>query len=310
MRNIIPLELVGLSSVDFDIYDEKGELLYKSGDALTPGLLMQLSQKTIFAAEKRKVSAQDEITDVPFIQTHSSYKHKPVLSEKVTKILVNNTKNLVRKVYNNETLDTEACIDTAEIIAEEVSGKLERIECISQLRIFDEYTFSHTINVSTMSSAIGMILDQGEEQIKELVLGALLHDIGKMRVPKEILNKPARLEPEELTIMRSHSLLGYKYIVEKMDVPDVVAKVALDHQERYKGSGYPNGLKGKEINLYAQITAVADVYDALISNRVYKRAFEPAKAIDIMIEEAEESFNPYIFNKFLKLAGSERTVVL
>lgn len=294
MRQIFPLELAGNTRLDFDLYDEKGDIVCKNGEELTPGLLMRLSHKNLFVKENR-ASNNSIITKIP------NQKYPSVISEKAATILLTNTKDILKKVSDNEKPDFHAYSDATDIIVEEVSSKLENIECISQLRIFDEYTFSHTINVSTMASALGIIMDLGDEKVKELALGALLHDIGKMLVPKDILNKPAKLDEEEFRIMKSHTLLGYKYILDHFEVSEEIAKVALDHQEKYNGNGYPNGLKGKQINLYAQITSIADVYDALISNRVYKRAYSHEKAIEIMLNESEHSFNPYMLQKFLIL---------
>ena len=301
MRQIYPLELAGNFRLDYDIYDEKGDIVYKSGEELTPSLLMRLNYKKLFVKENR-TSEASVVKKIPH------QKHSSVISEKATKILLSNTKSIMKKIYENETPDVHEYEDATDIILEEVGSKLENIDCISQLRIFDEYTFSHTVNVSSMASALAMVLELGDKQIKELAMGALLHDIGKMLVPKDILNKPGKLDEEEFKIMKSHTLLGYNYIKANLEVPEDVAKVALDHQEKYGGLGYPNGLMGKQISLYAQITSIADVYDALISNRVYKRAFDPEKAVSIMIEESEKSFNPYMLEKFLKLADTEQQI--
>ena len=285
MRPIVSLELVGNEKLDFDLYDDKGQIVYKKGEALTPGLLIKLCNEIkVFVKEKQEI-----------------LKHKPIISDQVAKTLVSISKNILKKIYANEKQDLAGCNEATEIIFEEVSNNLEKIDCISQLKIFDEYTFSHTVNVSAMSTALGITLGLYENELKELALGALLHDIGKMLVPKDILNKPAKLDAEEFEIIKSHSLLGYRYILDNINLPDKIAKVALDHQENYDGKGYPNGLKGTEINFYAQIVAITDVYDALTSNRIYKRAVDSDKAIDIMLSESIDRFNPYIFSKFMKL---------
>ncbi|HBG48309.1 MAG TPA: hypothetical protein DDW90_02135 [Cyanobacteria bacterium UBA9971] len=285
MRPIVSLELVGNEKLDFDLYDDKGQIVYKKGEALTPGLLIKLCNEIkVFVKEKQEI-----------------LKHKPIISDQVAKTLVSISKNILKKIYANEKQDLAGCNEATEIIFEEVSNNLEKIDCISQLKIFDEYTFSHTVNVSAMSTALGITLGLYENELKELALGALLHDIGKMLLPKDILNKSAKLDAEEFEIIKSHSLIGYRYILDNINLPDKIAKVALDHQENYDGNGYPNGLKGTEINFYAQITAIADVYDALTSNKVYKRAVDSDKAIDIMLSESIDRFNPYIFSKFMKL---------
>jgi len=284
MRPILALELVGNEKFDFDLYDDKGQIVYKSGEMLTPDVLIKLCHKKIFVKENQEI-----------------LKHKSVIPDQVAKTLVNISKSIFKKVYANEKPDLASCNEATDIIFEEVSNNFEKIDCISQLKVFDEYIFSHTVNVSAMSTALGISLGLDENELKELALGSLLHDIGKILVPKDILNKPAKLDSEEFEIMKSHSLLGYRYIVDNINLPDKVAKVALDHQENYGGGGYPNGLKGTEINFYAQITAIADTYDALTSNKVYQRAVDSDKAIGIMLSENSKRFNPYILNQFIKI---------
>ncbi|HBG48310.1 MAG TPA: hypothetical protein DDW90_02140 [Cyanobacteria bacterium UBA9971] len=290
MRPILPLELVGNEKFDFDLYDDKGQIVYKKGETLTPGVLIKLCSIKIFVKDESTIANNEKIL-----------KYKSVIPDQVAKTLVSISKNILKKIYSNEKPDLAGCNEATEIILEEVSNNLEKIDCISQLKIFDEYTFSHTVNVSTMSTALGMSLGLDENELKELALGALLHDIGKMLVPKDILNKPAKLDAEEFEVMKSHSLLGYRYILDNINLPDKIAKVALDHQENYGGGGYPNGLKGTEINFYAQITAITDTYDALTSNRIYKRAIDSDKAIDIMLLEGSDRFNPYILDQFVKI---------
>ena len=284
MRPILALELVGNEKFDFDLYDDKGQIVYKSGEMLTPDVLIKLCHKKIFVKENQEI-----------------LKHKSVIPDQVAKTLVNISKSIFKKVYANEKPDLASCNEATDIIFEEVSNNFEKIDCISQLKVFDEYIFSHTVNVSAMSTALGISLGLDENELKELALGSLLHDIGKILVPKDLLNKPAKLDSEEFEIMKSHSLLGYRYIVDNINLPDKVAKVALDQQENYGGGGYPNGLKGTEINFYAQITAIADTYDALTSNKVYQRAVDSDKAIGIMLSENSKRFNPYILNQFIKI---------
>jgi len=289
MRRIISLELAGTDYLECDLYDIRGELIHEKGKLLTPNLLIQLCHIPVYVVDTKK-----------------ELKHKSIIPDKVAKVLVDISRNFLKKLSLNQKPDFESCKEAADIIYEEVNSKIDEIDCISQLKVFDEYTFSHTINVSTMSSAIGITLGMEEDALKELALGALLHDIGKMLVPKEILNKPGKLNDEEKNIMHGHSLLGYKYLKDNTDLPDRIAKVALDHQENYNGGGYPSGLKGKEIEFYAQIASIADVFDALTSNRVYKTALSTDKALEIMMLEAKDKFNPYIFDKFVKLVDYKK----
>ncbi|OGH96951.1 MAG: hypothetical protein A2287_04835 [Candidatus Melainabacteria bacterium RIFOXYA12_FULL_32_12] len=307
MQRIIPLELVGNDKLDFDLYDENGEVIYQSGDKFTPDFLMMLNYKKVY---RRSEPVSLDFENNQPEKSQGINECKSVISDTATDFLIKSTKKVLRAIYDNEQPDIDICEAARNTIVEEVGSKIEQIECISQLRIFDEYTFSHTVNVSSMSTALGIILGFNEEDIKDLALGALLHDIGKMEIPKNILNKPGKLDPDEFNFMRNHSILGYQYIKNKMGFSDKISQVALEHQERYGGGGYPNGLKGKEISLFAQVTAIADVYDALVSNRVYKRAIASSSALKLMLSEGSSSFNPYMLYKFIYLANYKDTVNL
>jgi len=299
MRRIIPLELVGLESYNYDLFDESGNMIYKKGEKFSPGMLMMLNFKKVYRKEDVELSA-----------TGSEQEIESIIPDEVTDYLIQNTKKIMLDTLDGKKTDVDACIETGKIIVEEVGNKIDKIECIGQLRVYDEYTFSHTINVSTLSSALAMALGFSDQEVKDITLAALLHDIGKMKIPKEILNKPGKLEPNEFQIIKKHTTLGYKHIIEEMKLPEHLAKVALEHQERYGGKGYPCGLKGEEISKFAQVAAIADVYDALVSERVYKKAILSHEALKIMLSEGSTSFNPYMLYKFVYLANFRDTVTL
>lgn len=308
MRRVMPLELVGYEKLDYDLYDEQGELIYKRGDELTPNLIMMMNFKKIYK--------RDEPVSFDFDEHRYNKKHQgklefeSAISKTATEYLVTSTKRILKDTVDNKTPDMSVCEAARDTIVAEVGEKLEKIECIGQLRIFDEYTFSHTINVSTMASALGLTLGLTEDEVKDLALGALLHDIGKMRIPKDVLNKPGKLDAEEFQLMKSHTLLGYQLITKEMNLSDRIAKVALEHQEKYGGGGYPNALKGKEISLFAQVTSICDVYDALVSRRVYKKPILSHDALKMMLSEGSVSFNPFMLYKFIYLANFKDTTNL
>lgn len=322
MHRILTLELVGQKILDYDLFDKEGQIVYKSGEQLTPNLLMMLNFKKIYRKEKPAEKLQPYINvvqDDHVIREKDinlkNYKRKSfkkselksVISKKATEYLVQSTKNILQDIQDGKTPDISACTAVRDIVVNEVSANLEKIECIGQLRVFDEYTFSHTINVSTISSALGLTLKLSEKELEDLSLGALLHDIGKMKIPIDILNKPGKLDFEEFEIIKSHTIHGYKIILNEMYLSDKIAKVALEHQEKYGGTGYPNKLKGQEISLFAQITAIADVFDALVSKRIYKNPMPQHEALKIMLSEGSQSFNPYMLYKFIYLANYKDT---
>ncbi len=168
------------------------------------------------------------------------------------------------------------------------------------LKVFDDYTYSHSVNVAILSIIIGIAYKLDRKELYKLGLGALLHDIGKVFVPKEIVNKPSNLTSEEFEQMKEHSLKGYEYIKESLEIPAASCIVTLSHHEKYNGTGYPNNKKGKEISLHGRIVSIADVYDAFTSNRPYRKAREPFEAIEYIMGNTGESFDPELVNIFVR----------
>ncbi len=301
MRRIIPLELAGNKCLEFDLYDENGEIILKKGDKLTSSVLMMLSYKKVFAMEKPVYEINFD-TDKPYIIPEGQ-ETQSIISEKAASELIKNTKKILKASLEGKVPDITTCEKTRDIIVEEIGEKITKIDCIGQLRVYDEYTFSHTVNVSTLSSALAISLGLPESQVKDLALGALLHDVGKMRIPLQILNKPDKLTKEEFEIIKNHTVFGYQLIVSELKLSHNIAEIALHHQERYSGGGYPHGLAGNDISYFSQITCIADVYDALVSKRVYKDSILSHEALKIMTNEGSSSFNPSLLYKFVYLAN-------
>ena len=167
------------------------------------------------------------------------------------------------------------------------------------------YTLIIMRQMRRMGIKSGMLTD---DYIQNVYKAAPLHDIGKIRIPDAILNKPGKLTPEEFDIMKKHSVYGGAIIDELIEsLPqasylEAARDIALYHHERWDGTGYPEGLKGEEIPLPARIMAVADVFDALISDRVYKKAFSFEKAMDIIKEESGTHFDPDIVKAFFAVS--------
>lgn len=161
----------------------------------------------------------------------------------------------------------------------------------------DSYTEDHTTRVGEMSRKFGQVLKLPEEDLDILYRGGIMHDIGKIGVPDQILNKPGRLTDEEFEQIKRHATMGKEICEPLNSMRDIVDIVHL-HHEKYNGKGYPMGLKGHEIPLLAQIISIVDVYDALISDRPYREGFPQNKVLDIMESETGQSFNPRLINIF------------
>lgn len=300
MQKIFILEHVGKESLDFNLYNSFREVIYEKGAPLTPNLILKFNSMNIYKAD----------SDEPLVSEVSKEKYKAsndsltsIYSKEIASYLVENTRKILGKLENGEIPDQSVCEATRDIILDEISTKIDQVESIHQLRVVDDYTFSHGVNVSSICSALAFKFDFNQKDIEDLTLAGLLHDIGKTRIPKDILVKPKPLVPKELEIMKQHTTFGYDIIKNQMQLGERIALVALEHQEKYNGSGYPRGIKGKEISLFAQITSIADVYDALVSQRVYKEPMSSSDALRIMIAEGSKAFNPFVLYKFIYLVN-------
>ncbi|MBC7217309.1 MAG: HD-GYP domain-containing protein [Candidatus Caldatribacterium sp.] len=208
-----------------------------------------------------------------------------------------------------------------EIIDEVLSAKKSVVSLI-QLRQHDDAVFSHSVNVAALSVFIGKFLRLSRQQLRVLALGSLMHDLGKIRVPLEILNKPARLSQEEWEIVQKHSLWSAELMSERVPEEPESIRIALQHHERLDGSGYPYGLSGEEIHFLSRICACADVYDALTVDRPYRKRFSYAEALEYLMGNASRLFDlqvvttmvrhiaPYPVGETVRLTTGEIAVVV
>lgn len=171
---------------------------------------------------------------------------------------------------------------------------------IANLKLYDDYTYNHSFGVSVLSIAIGLSLGLKTNDLYELGFCALLHDIGKMSVPIEIIAKPARLTSEEFQIVKQHPAKGAEFFLKHQLANKKVCAGVLTHHEKFDGSGYPNGLSGEEIPLFGRIISIADVYDALTSVRPYRNPSTPAETIEYIMGSSGNAFDVSIVEAFLK----------
>ncbi|MBF0186949.1 MAG: HD-GYP domain-containing protein [Magnetococcales bacterium] len=174
---------------------------------------------------------------------------------------------------------------------------------LSQLKQRDEYTFLHSVNVGVFLMSFSRAMGDDEETIIDVGTGAMLHDIGKMRTPPEVLNKPGRLTDDEFQIMRDHVVHSYDILSQSPGISESALHVAGQHHERYDGTGYPDGLKGEEIGKYGQMAAIVDVYDAITSDRCYHKGMSPHVALQKMMDWSKHHFNKGLFESFVRCVG-------
>ena len=159
---------------------------------------------------------------------------------------------------------------------------------IDTLKFSDEYTFQHSVDVATIAMLIAKNSDMSEAEIQKIGMAGLLHDMGKSKIPNEILNKAGKLTEEEFAIMKNHSVFGYQILKEKGGIPQEVLMGVLQHHEKLNGKGYPMNVAVDKIHPYAKILSIADIYDALVTERPYKKAFSQQDAIEMIMAMTEE----------------------
>jgi len=199
-------------------------------------------------------------------------------------------------------------VDTgsAKALVEEISDSVARnpgaLISLARLKNADDYTYMHSVAVCAMMVALARQLRLDDEQTRAAGLAGLMHDLGKAAMPMEVLNKPGKLTDAEFAIIKTHPETGYAMLLTDPAVIPMVLDVCLHHHEKIDGSGYPKGLLGHEISLFAKMGAVCDVYDAITSNRPYKSGWDPAESLRKMAEW-KGHFDPKVFQAFVKSLG-------
>ena len=210
--------------------------------------------------------------------------------------------SMFEEVRMGKAVDVGGARQLVEDISDSVSRNPGAIISLARLKTADDYTYLHSVAVCAMMVALAKQLGLDEAQTRACGLAGLLHDMGKVAMPTEVLNKPGKLTDAEFDIMRTHPTEGYKMLMASSGVDAVSLDVVLHHHEKVDGSGYPEKLAGDAISLYSKMGAVCDVYDAITSNRPYKSGWDPAESLRRMAEW-HGHFDPKVFQGFVKSMG-------
>ncbi|WP_141432498.1 HD-GYP domain-containing protein [Bacillus sp. 03113] len=275
------------------IYNEKGKILVNEGVVLNKKVL-----KRIYDLGIMYLYVHDERTkDIHYVDT---------ISSKVKREAIHSIENTFNEVQKDMKATNSFIFEktsqsfsklTRQLITE-VKNHKGLIGLLSDVYIRDQYVFSHSLNVALYSLAIGMELKLPPKDLEILGIGAILHDVGKMTTPKEILLKPGQLTKKEFEEVKRHPEVGFQLLKNVSTLSLLVAHCAYQHHERLNGSGYPRGIKGDEIHLFAKIIAVSDVFDAITSHRVYRKAMLPHEGLDFLYSGAGTLFEREIIEAF------------
>jgi putative nucleotidyltransferase with HDIG domain len=265
-----------------DVLTSNGLILIPTNTIITQNLIFKLNLYQILSVDiKEKLIEYTTIytnDDVEFTQKYLRFKenydrHK----EKLTKQL--------NDISNGKNVDIKDLFNLSNNLIKSLKTKSELFNYLNHLKSVDEYTYSHSLNVSMLCNIFGQWLHLDKEEIENLTISGLLHDIGKLAIDPKIINKPGKLTEDEFAIIEKHPELGFN-LVKDFDIPQEIKLGILMHHEKIDGSGYPLKLKDSQIHDFAKIIAIADIYDALTSVRSYHKKTSPFKVIRLFERES------------------------
>jgi len=284
------------------IFDSSGNTLLSEGIILRKAYIDKIRDLGYLSVQIQ-VEVTETIEESVSITDNSSDMKKDMIirtTREEAAVLVN---ECMQNVAVNADVDTDKLHLVVNTIIDEIFSNEDVTVNLSNLKSVDEYVFQHSVNVCILSIVCGIYLGFNKVRLVELGIGALLHDIGKNLISQEVLNKPGELTDEEFEIVKRHTILGYEALKRIPNITETSACVALYHHERFDGGGYPTGKKGQNIHIYAKIVAVADVFDAVTSERVYGHKEDPYKAMDYILKSIDAHFDKEIVRVFLKAVG-------
>ena len=263
------------------IFNEKGAPFLVRGTPLTDRYIYRLRQLSIPELHVTSLSSNFQLQPPP-----------DIVEERTRVQAVDNVAETFREAEENGRFDMTRLEKCADFLVRDIMAKKKNLVQITDIRLHDSYTFSHSVNVAVLSTMLGDLCGYSKRKLQIITLGGLLHDIGKLAVPTPILNKSGSLTAGEFKIIRRHPSEGRKILKElNSPIASILAIIAVQHHEHLDGSGYPYHVRGKSIHPYSRITAIADVYDALTSVRPYKRAYKPNVVYRMMMQNSTGHFD-------------------
>lgn len=272
-----------------DVYDDNNMLIATKNTLVTPKLLLELKDYYDFI----KVVKDTECTN-EFVDNSNEF---ACLSDDIKERTVKG----LAYIYSN--YDSDSVSDVAEAVSDELVSAMMTSSSIGfnldTLKVSDDYTFKHSVDVASLGVVVGKEAGFTKQNLKDIAIAGILHDVGKIKIPNEILNKPGKLDAEEYELIKQHPIYGYDILRTDRDIPDGALLGVLEHHEKVDGSGYPYRKRGAEISNIGRLLCIVDVYDALVTKRPYRsEVITPVSALEIMFS-MRNTFDDRLFNCFL-----------
>ena len=224
------------------------------------------------------------------------------VAAKIHKEAIGLIHNLIGDVKAKKPIRLEAFEEVADGMLDSVLRNHNALSCLGRIREKDSYLMEHSVNLAVLMTVFGKSLQLGKQTMQHIAVGAMLHDIGKIMIPDEVLHKPERLNEKEFEVMKQHARFSKELLEQVEGMPQLAVTVAAQHHEKMDGSGYPLGLCGHEISPFGRMAAVVDVYDAITADRVYHRGIPPAAALKKLLEWRHH-LDPSLVRHFIRCVG-------
>ncbi|MET3697629.1 HD-GYP domain-containing protein (c-di-GMP phosphodiesterase class II) [Bacillus oleivorans] len=292
----VPLRYVKEGDVlAIDLYTEDFLLLLNRGTRLSSPLLALIEKRDI-----RELYIEDEYTDDVLYNPIIEHRGRKELHREIYRVLFNYlSQEEISSKFNSIDLGREF-EHIARTLLNYIAPKPQILHSFHDLHQFDHSMFQHSLNVGILSGVIGVELGLAKNELVELMVGAMLFDIGMTRLPRQVLTKKGRLSLIERMVVQRHAEIGFKLLVRQRNISEMSALCALYHHERLDGGGYPNRLSDQSIHLYPRIVAVADVFDALTAKRHYRDSYTAHEAVEYLYAAGGSMFDVEIIKAFLR----------
>ena len=269
MRAINIEKLKGEEKLARNVYDEHGGMLLTAGTKVKDNYIEKLKLKGY-----NTVYVEDEIS--------GGIEADDILREKTRRQSREEIKVQFKNYIDHKDINIDKIMKCIDQIIDEILSTREIIFNINDIRTKDEYTYAHSVNVCVLAVTVGAHLDINMARLKELAVGSILHDLGKIFIPNEIINKPGRLTDAEFDLMKKHPKLGYDILNQKPQITPISKNIVLMHHEKMNGTGYPLGVEYAQIHKLTRLVTVCDMYDAMTSDRSYRKAMKAYEVIEYL----------------------------
>lgn len=290
-------------SNDHEIQKIKNAGIYEVFIDSSKGLDLPSAPSEIEIRKQLDIKIREIASQSNLISCHIDAKEEIECAKKVHR----EANGIIHETLQNVKLGKQVQIEQINSQVEKMTDSLLRnsgaLLALCRIKNKDNYTFQHSVSVGALMVSFCNGLGMSKEEIKHAGIGGMLHDVGKMRVPDSILNKPEKLTEQEFKIMRCHVVESTKILMATPSISEIAILVAGQHHERHDGSGYPEGLKGSEISKMGQMASIVDVYDALTSNRCYHKGIQPTDALRKIYDWSKFHFEPDLVQSFMKIIG-------